>query len=150
MDVPEEGVLDVDLLGDDGSEDEGEAPPSSGWVPFTLLFDLTIGKLFFLNVNYKCNVYRSIEVFVVVDFYAGPASTPTSCASSPRGEEPASPHGGSQPSFFHHQPYHRPFFTAGRRGPGRPRKDGPKLTREGKIVRRWVIMMSFLKPMAKL
>lgn len=30
MDVPDEGVLDVELLGDDGSEDEGEAPPSSG------------------------------------------------------------------------------------------------------------------------
>ncbi|KAI8424064.1 hypothetical protein MSG28_002687 [Choristoneura fumiferana] len=98
MDVPDEGVLDVDLLVDDGSEDEGEAPPSS-------------------------------------DFYAGPASTPTSCASSPRGEEPASPHGGTQPAFFHHQPYARPFFTSGRRGPGRPRKEGAKLAREGKIVR---------------
>ncbi|KAI8424060.1 hypothetical protein MSG28_002687 [Choristoneura fumiferana] len=100
MDVPDEGVLDVDLLVDDGSEDEGEAPPSS-------------------------------------DFYAGPASTPTSCASSPRGEEPASPHGGTQPAFFHHQPYARPFFTSGRRGPGRPRKEGAKLAREGKIVRRY-------------
>lgn len=30
MDVPDEAVLDVDLLGEDGSEDEGEAPPSSG------------------------------------------------------------------------------------------------------------------------
>ncbi|XP_063360644.1 histone-lysine N-methyltransferase 2C [Cydia amplana] len=103
MDVPDEGVLDVDLLGDEGSEDEGEgAPPSS-------------------------------------DFYAGPASTPTSCASSPRGEEPASPHGGAAavPAFFHHQPYARPFFTSGRRGPGRPRKEGAKLAREGKIVRRY-------------
>ncbi|XP_063824510.1 histone-lysine N-methyltransferase 2C-like [Ostrinia nubilalis] len=101
MDVPDEGVLDVELLGDDGSEDEGEAPPSS-------------------------------------DFYAGPGSTPTSCASSPRGEEPASPHGGvPQPSFFHHQPYARPFFTSARRGPGRPRKEGPKLVKEGKIVRRY-------------
>ncbi|XP_059056838.1 histone-lysine N-methyltransferase 2C-like [Achroia grisella] len=101
MDVPDEGVLDVDLLGDDGSEDESEAQPSS-------------------------------------DFYPGPGSTPTSCASSPRGEEPASPHAVvSQPSFFHQQPYTRPFFTSGRRGPGRPRKDGPKLTREGKVVRRY-------------
>ncbi|XP_063376990.1 histone-lysine N-methyltransferase 2C-like [Cydia fagiglandana] len=103
MDVPDEGVLDVDLLGDEGSEDDGEgAPPSS-------------------------------------DFYAGPASTPTSCASSPRGEEPASPHGGAAaaPAFFHHQPYARPFFTSGRRGPGRPRKEGAKLAREGKIVRRY-------------
>ncbi|XP_072939829.1 uncharacterized protein [Epargyreus clarus] len=101
MDVPDEGVLDVDLLADDGSEEECEAPPSS-------------------------------------DFYARPASTPTSCASSPRGEEPASPHGAiSQPAFFHHQPYARPFFTSGRRGPGRPRKEGAKLAREGKIVRRY-------------
>lgn len=77
------------------------------------------------------------------EFYPGPASTPTSCASSPRGEEPASPHGGAlQPTFFHHQPYHRPFFSAGRRGPGRPRKDGPKLTREGKIVRRLVVRLT--------
>lgn len=30
MDVQEENVLDVDLLADDGSEEEGEAPPSSG------------------------------------------------------------------------------------------------------------------------
>lgn len=30
MDVPDEGVLDVDMLGEDGSEDEGEVPPSSG------------------------------------------------------------------------------------------------------------------------
>lgn len=30
MDVPDENVLDVDLLGDEGSEDDGEAPPSSG------------------------------------------------------------------------------------------------------------------------
>ncbi|GBP54294.1 hypothetical protein EVAR_32641_1 [Eumeta japonica] len=97
MDVPDEGVLDVDILADDGSEDEGEAPPSSG-----------------------------------------PASTPTSCASSPRGEEPASPHGAlAQISFFHHQPYSRPFFTSTRRGPGRPRKEGVKLAREGKIVRRY-------------
>ncbi|KAF9417775.1 hypothetical protein HW555_005189, partial [Spodoptera exigua] len=96
MDVQDDNVLDVDLLADDGSEEEGEAPPSSG-----------------------------------------PGSTPTSCASSPRGEEPASPHGGvSQPAFFHHQSYTRPFFTSGRRGPGRPRKEGPKLVREGKIVRR--------------
>ncbi|CAG4991486.1 unnamed protein product [Parnassius apollo] len=101
MDVPDEGVLDVDLLPDDGSDDEGEAPPSS-------------------------------------DFYAGPGSTPTSCASSPRGEEPASPHGAvAQPAFFHHQPYSRPFFSSGRRGPGRPRKEGAKLAREGKIVRRY-------------
>ncbi|XP_068631112.1 histone-lysine N-methyltransferase 2C-like isoform X2 [Battus philenor] len=101
MDVQDEAVLDVELLPDDGSDDEGEAPPSS-------------------------------------DFYAGPGSTPTSCASSPRGEEPASPHGGiAQPAFFHHQPYSRPFFTSGRRGPGRPRKEGPKLAREGKIVRRY-------------
>ncbi|KAJ2952039.1 hypothetical protein O0L34_g4300 [Tuta absoluta] len=100
MDVPDENVLDVELLGDEGSEDDSEAPQSA-------------------------------------EFYPGPASTPTSCASSPRGEEPASPHGSLQPSFFHHQPYHRPFFTAGRRGPGRPRKDGPKLTKEGKIVRRY-------------
>ncbi|CAB3239125.1 unnamed protein product [Arctia plantaginis] len=101
MDVQDEHVLDVDLLADDGSEDEGEAPPSS-------------------------------------EFYTGPGSTPTSCASSPRGEEPASPHGAiSQPSFFHHQSYTRPFFTSGRRGPGRPRKEGPKLVREGKIVRRY-------------
>ncbi|KPJ08857.1 Histone-lysine N-methyltransferase MLL3 [Papilio machaon] len=101
MDVQDEGVLDVDLLPDDGSDDEGEAPPSS-------------------------------------DFYVGPGSTPTSCASSPRGEEPASPHGGAaQPAFFHHQPYSRPFFTSVRRGPGRPRKEGPKLAREGKIVRRY-------------
>lgn len=72
-----------------------------------------------------------------LEFYTGPGSTPTSCASSPRGEEPASPHGGvSQPAFFHHQTYTRPFFTSGRRGPGRPRKEGPKLVREGKIVRR--------------
>ncbi|CAH2071742.1 unnamed protein product, partial [Iphiclides podalirius] len=101
MDVPDEGVLDVDLLPEDGSDDEGEAPPSS-------------------------------------DFYAGPGSTPTSCASSPRGEEPASPHGAvAQPTFFHHQPYSRPFFSSGRRGPGRPRKEGAKLAREGKIVRRY-------------
>ncbi|XP_075971400.1 uncharacterized protein LOC142973507 isoform X2 [Anticarsia gemmatalis] len=101
MDVQDENVLDVDLLADDGSEEEGEAQPSS-------------------------------------DFYTGPGSTPTSCASSPRGEEPASPHGTlSQPSFFHHQSYTRPFFTSGRRGPGRPRKEGPKLVREGKIVRRY-------------
>ncbi|XP_041970566.1 histone-lysine N-methyltransferase 2D-like isoform X2 [Aricia agestis] len=101
MDVPDEGVLDVDLLGDDGSEEECEAPPSA-------------------------------------EFYAGPASTPTSCASSPRGEEPASPHAVlSQPAFFHQQPYTRPFFTSGRRGPGRPRKEGAKLAREGKIVRRY-------------
>lgn len=26
----EEGVLDVDILADEGSEDEGDAPPSSG------------------------------------------------------------------------------------------------------------------------
>ncbi|XP_022825140.1 histone-lysine N-methyltransferase 2C isoform X2 [Spodoptera litura] len=97
MDVQDDTVLDVDLLADDGSEEEGEAPPSSG-----------------------------------------PGSTPTSCASSPRGEEPASPHGGvSQPAFFHHQTYTRPFFSSGRRGPGRPRKEGPKLVREGKIVRRY-------------
>ncbi|XP_047528678.1 histone-lysine N-methyltransferase 2C-like [Vanessa atalanta] len=101
MDGPDEGVLDVDLLADDGSDDECEAPPSS-------------------------------------DFYAGPASTPTSCASSPRGEEPASPLAVvSQPAFFHHQTYTRPFFTSGRRGPGRPRKEGAKLAREGKIVRRY-------------
>ncbi|CAG9795328.1 unnamed protein product [Diatraea saccharalis] len=100
MDGPDEGVLDVELLGDDGSEEEGEVPPSS-------------------------------------DFYTGPGSTPTSCASSPRGEEPASPLAVvSQPSFFHHQPYARPFFTSARRGPGRPRKEGPKLVKEGKIVRR--------------
>lgn len=30
MDVPDDNVLDVDLLADDGSEDEGEAPQSSG------------------------------------------------------------------------------------------------------------------------
>lgn len=30
MEVPDENVLEVDLLADDGSEDEGEAPPSSG------------------------------------------------------------------------------------------------------------------------
>lgn len=30
MDVQDESVLDVDLLADDGSEEEGEAPPSSG------------------------------------------------------------------------------------------------------------------------
>lgn len=30
MDVPDESVLDVDLLPDDGSEEEGEAPQSSG------------------------------------------------------------------------------------------------------------------------
>ncbi|XP_052740662.1 histone-lysine N-methyltransferase 2C isoform X2 [Bicyclus anynana] len=101
MDGPDEGVLDVDLLADDGSDDESEVPPSS-------------------------------------DFYPGPASTPTSCASSPRGEEPASPLAVvSQPAFFHHQAYTRPFFTSGRRGPGRPRKEGPKLAREGKIVRRY-------------
>ncbi|CAG9132016.1 unnamed protein product [Plutella xylostella] len=104
MDIAEEGVLDVDMLGDDGSEDEGEAPPSSG----------------------------------EVEFYPGPTSTPTSCASSPRGEEPASPHAAlGQPSFFHHQPYTRPFFTSARRGPGRPRKEGVKLAKEGKIVRRY-------------
>ncbi|CAG9559873.1 unnamed protein product [Danaus chrysippus] len=101
MDGQDEGVLDVDLLADDGSDEECEAQPSS-------------------------------------DFYAGPASTPTSCASSPRGEEPASPLAVvSQPTFFHHQTYTRPFFTSGRRGPGRPRKEGAKLAREGKIVRRY-------------
>ncbi|XP_039749475.1 histone-lysine N-methyltransferase 2C-like isoform X1 [Pararge aegeria] len=101
MDGQDEGVLDVDLLADDGSDEESEVPPSS-------------------------------------DFYPGPASTPTSCASSPRGEEPASPLAVvSQPAFFHHQTYTRPFFTSGRRGPGRPRKEGPKLAREGKIVRRY-------------
>lgn len=30
MDLPDEGVLDVDLLADDGSDEECEAPPSSG------------------------------------------------------------------------------------------------------------------------
>lgn len=30
MDIPDENVLDVDLLPEDGSEEEGEAPPSSG------------------------------------------------------------------------------------------------------------------------
>lgn len=37
MDVPDEGVLDVDLLGDDGSEEECEAPPSSGTNKWILL-----------------------------------------------------------------------------------------------------------------
>ncbi|VVD03617.1 unnamed protein product [Leptidea sinapis] len=96
MDVPDEGVLDVDSLADEGSDEECEAQPSSG-----------------------------------------PASTPTSCASSPRGEEPASPHGAISQTAFFHQTYTRPFFTSGRRGPGRPRKEGAKLAREGKIVRRY-------------
>ncbi|XP_045521362.1 histone-lysine N-methyltransferase 2C-like isoform X11 [Pieris brassicae] len=100
MDVPDEGVLDVDSLADDGSDEECEAQPSS-------------------------------------DFYAGAASTPTSCASSPRGEEPASPHGAISQTQFFHQTYTRPFFASGRRGPGRPRKEGAKLAREGKIVRRY-------------
>lgn len=30
MDIPDDSVLDVDLLPDDGSEEESEAPPSSG------------------------------------------------------------------------------------------------------------------------
>lgn len=30
MDGPDEGVLEVDLLADDGSDEECEAPPSSG------------------------------------------------------------------------------------------------------------------------
>lgn len=34
MDVQDDNVLDVDLLADDGSEEEGEAPPSSG-IKFT-------------------------------------------------------------------------------------------------------------------
>lgn len=34
MDGADEGALDVDLLADDGSDEECEAPPSSG----TLLF----------------------------------------------------------------------------------------------------------------
>lgn len=37
MDVQDDTVLDVDLLADDGSEDEGEAPPSSGKNSFILV-----------------------------------------------------------------------------------------------------------------
>lgn len=36
MDVQDDTVLDVDLLADDGSEEEGEAPPSSGTDRFIL------------------------------------------------------------------------------------------------------------------
>lgn len=36
MDVQDDTVLDVDLLADDGSEEEGEAPPSSGKKTFII------------------------------------------------------------------------------------------------------------------
>lgn len=45
MDVQDDTVLDVDLLADDGSEEEGEAPPSSGTI------SCLVNHLFVVNAS---------------------------------------------------------------------------------------------------
>lgn len=111
-------------------------------------FDIIIDK-FFLVQSLVNIVY--LKFCLVGDKYllfVGPASTPTSSTSSPpQGvEEPPSPHGawagmfsGSVGSFFGGSggAFGRLAYSA-RRGPGRPRKEGIKSTREGKVVRKQV------------